>query len=490
VRAKLFQQTFVATAGDRYLGIATLAIGGIIHLAVQVLSIPLLDYVAWLSMVGGILLACGGRAVCRRATPALLFSFFLFPLPMTWLNAVALRLQELVSQSAAALINVWTVCHQRGNMLYIAGLDEPFAVAAECSGLRQVMIFLALSSLLACFLPGSVLRRALLILAGVPIAILVNVIRVVALIGIARLGNMSWIEGMCHDLPLIMTLPLGAILLWFCYLKLSERRGVSPPVEVGSTSAFNREPDGVPLLSSATCRSTFSYLLIPLSLLVGSQFMLHRHLQGAIKNVPEVDALVFEQLPWTLNGWIGQPHPQADVVAKQTDFADATVTRAYVNPAGQAAAVHLVYSRTGRDRDHHPEICLGAAAGALEIRTNRREIDLEGGTPFQGRAFPRYAVRTCFQTRHLQRTTIYYWHYTLIPENKESQTFLQRLYCRYRGSWPSLTVQVQTNQPEASVRQAIETSLLPELDQWLATHLPASAQVGADQRSIRLAIDQ
>jgi exosortase len=470
-----------SSSSNRYLGTASILMGGVIHLIVQILPAPLLDYLAWVLIVGGMLLAGWGWEACRFATPALSFSFFIFPLPPSWLNAVAMWLQDLVSQSASTLINAWTVCHQRGNMLYVAGLEEPFSVGAECSGLRQVMIFLALSSLMACFLSGSWFCRAALILAAVPIAIFVNVIRVVALICIARIGNTTWIEGTWHDLPLIITLPSGAILLWFCYRYLQERRGVSPPVVSPIDCEFHQRPYGAPPSSSPWLRYTFSYLLVPLSLLVFAQFMLQRHLQAAVKNVIEVDPALFNKLPLQLDGWTGRPHPQADEVAHQADFADGVLTRAYVNPAGQAAALYLVYSRNGQDRDHHPEICLGEAAGATEIQKARQTIPLQA-------VANRLALRTCYQTQHLQRTTIYYWHYTLVPSDDDSQSFLQRLYLKYRESWPSLTVQVQTNQSSAAVTEAIETTLLPEIDRWLQMNLPASAKVGHERRSIRLEI--
>jgi len=77
------------------------------------------------------------------------FLFFMFPLPVTWTGAAAVWLQDTVSRVSAPVLNLFWICHRRGNELVIAGLEDNLLVAPECSGLRQLVAFLALAALIA-----------------------------------------------------------------------------------------------------------------------------------------------------------------------------------------------------------------------------------------------------------------------------------------------------------------------------------------------------
>jgi EpsI family protein len=185
-----------------------------------------------------------------------------------------------------------------------------------------------------------------------------------------------------------------------------------------------------------------------------------------------------DELPWQLGPWRGQTHPEADQVRKQADFADAVLVRTYVNKQGHAAAVYIVFSSTGKDRLHHPEICLRDAGGAVELKADRLIVPLQPHTPHVVERF-RYQ-----RDRH-ERTVVYYWHYTLIPGDGEKQSLLQRIYRQQYDRWPGITVQVQTNMAETQGWQAIETTLLPEIDRWLVEHLPAGAMEGVNRLPVR-----
>lgn len=450
------------------LGKTTLLAGGLFHLTAQVITWPLLDYAAWFLIIRGVVLASWGRVAGTRIVPALLFSFFLFPLPLVWLNDLALWLQNLVSYLASFILSIFWVCHRQGNFISVAGLDQPLSIAAECSGVRQLMVFLSLSCLLSIFLRGSLWRKALLIFGSIAVAIAANVFRVVLLACLARWCGTEWIQGTVHDMPLLLTLPLGAMLLWIGYINLQI------PLE---DSPLNARDD----CSGKHHRAPWASHLPGLVLLVFLQLGLQAHLQSAQRSQPLLDSLTLEPLPWKLGSWVGADHPEAARVAQQASFADVTLTRAYVDSTGRTLALYIVYSKTGRDREHHPEICLRDAGGATEIGEDRRQVQLQPQTT-------RIAQRFRYRRDQLHRTTVYYWHYTILPQNFSEQTTLQRIYLRQRENMPSLTVQVQTNMPDPAAWQAIETTFLPELDRWLQQHLPVTAKVGIDRLPIRFMV--
>ena len=102
----------------------------------------------------------------------------MFPLPATWTNYAGFVLQDWVAQLSAAILDLFVVCYRRGNSLYLAGVPAPLVVAAECSGLRQIVSFVALGVLVGGLSGKSTAFRVLLAGAAIPVAIVANVARI------------------------------------------------------------------------------------------------------------------------------------------------------------------------------------------------------------------------------------------------------------------------------------------------------------------------
>jgi exosortase len=438
-------------------GLMSLLVGGLLHLIAQVITWPLFAFAAWVLLGRGLILMVWGRPALRQAMPVLLFTFFLFPLPLVWLNTIALWMQDAISQLATGVLSLVWVCHRQGNVIYMAGLDTPLSVAAACSGVRQLLIFAAAGSFLALFLT-SPWRRLLMITAALPVAVLANLLRVLTLAILARSIGPDAIQGSLHDAPLLFTIPLGGFCLWcvFCQLQTAP---VSLPTAIPKQTLFYGTP------------------CVALAIIVVLQIGLLIHLHSASGSTSAMPIIDLNALPMSLGKWQGQPHPEAAEVAAQADFADATLTRVY-STKRHAVALYLVHSRTGRDREHHPEICLRDASGARELPQGRRDVSFEGGT----------ALRFAYQRQGSKRTTVYYWHYTVIPP-RERLSFLQSLYLRQHERLPSVSVQVQVNLTDPHVWQTIETTFLSEVDREMRRLLPPNIQLGYDRLPIRMTVE-
>jgi EpsI family protein len=451
-----------ASKPESLLGSLMMLSGGVLHLGTLVIPLPLVDYAAWVLLLRGVALCLWGRSGARALMPILAFGFLLFPLPMVWLNSLAMLLQDVIAQVAEYVLGFFWVCLRRGPLLQLAGMDSPVSVAVECSGVRQLLVFLALAWFLSLHLHGPWWKKLALCLASFPIAIVANVIRVIVLVVVARQWGNNSIDGLLHNAPLLITLPAGAVLLWWMYQQLQQPSSTIAP--------------------EATCTSSVS-LKLPILLsacLLLMQGLLYYHLQQGSLHY-QVEHILFDQLPWQLGSWNGTPHPEQDRIEKQATFADATMLRAYSNKTGQAAAVYLVYSASGRDRLHHPEICLRDAGGASEWKPGHRMLSLDA----QGK---RQVERLCYERQRNQRTTVYYWHYTMIPPRASNQTLLQRLHWMQQDQWPSITIQVQTNTTDGASWQSIEETLLHEIDRWLCQQLPAGTQTGSQRLPIRFTL--
>jgi exosortase len=450
----------LAGSSQRALGGITIVAGGLVHLATQVVPWPLLDCAGWVLILRGVALCLWGRASANQLMPVLALGVMLFPLPLSWLNSVAMMLQDLVAVLAEVLLNLIVVCHRRGHLLYLAGMNEPLSVAVECSGVRQLLVFIALAWSMAFFLRGSLVRKAILVAASVPLAILANVVRVLTLALLARWMGTDSIRGTLHDAPLLLTLPIGGICLWWLYCQLQRRGTAEVPVHADEVT------HQAPILVAASA----------LAVLCGLQVLLQQHLESGYLHHqaprPELDGM-----PWQLGTWKGVAHPEeARVKVQASEFADASLLRAYTS-GRHGAAVYVVFSATGRDRLHHPDICLRDAGGARALPATSGTVSLPG----EGRR----AERLRYEKAGRVQTTIYYWHYTMSPVRTANQSLLQRLAFAQQDQWPSITVQVQTNMTDPLAWKKLEETLLPEVDRWLQAQLPPNTIVNGDRLPIR-----
>jgi exosortase len=198
--------------GDVRLGCFTVVAGCIVHLGAFVSAWPPLDFVALALLLRGLTVAAGGRDWARGFTFPILFLFFMFPLPVTWTGTAALWLQDWVSRAAAAILDLFVVCYRRGNALHLAGVPEPLVVAEECSGLRQIVTFVALGTLLGHLSGRPLLYRVLLVLVAVPVAIAANVARVLLMAVASTHFGTGWLSSWLHHAPVMVTMPLGLAL--------------------------------------------------------------------------------------------------------------------------------------------------------------------------------------------------------------------------------------------------------------------------------------
>jgi exosortase len=200
------------------LGLGTIALGCILVVGTTIVHFSLADYLALCMILRGSAVVIGGRAWASAFSFPIFFLFFMFPLPITWTNFASVWLQDWVSMVSGKVLGVFFICHQRGNMIILAGADQPLYVAQECSGLRQLVAFLALAVLVAHLSRRGIFFGVLMIAAAVPIAIFSNVLRVLLMATLIRYLGVVSVAGWLHDLPALVTLPFG-LLLFFVLLK-------------------------------------------------------------------------------------------------------------------------------------------------------------------------------------------------------------------------------------------------------------------------------
>ena len=138
----------------------------------------------FLSRISFILLAAGviwtllGGQMLGRSKFLLFVLALAIPLPTLLFNHITFPLQMLASEVSSAVLPLAGVPVLReGNVINLPAM--PLEVAEACSGIRSLMSLFTVAVIFGYFLERGTLRRSLLALASVPIAVAANVARIV-----------------------------------------------------------------------------------------------------------------------------------------------------------------------------------------------------------------------------------------------------------------------------------------------------------------------
>jgi exosortase len=174
VKRKAIQEKDIALSWS---GVAVVALGLVVlFLGVYGASV-FLARVSLVIVLAGLVQFLGGWPLVKELRFALLVLFLAIPLPAIIFNEIALPLQFLASKLASHLLPLFGVPVLReGNVIELASIR--LEVAEACSGIRSLVTLFTLAVFYGYFLEKSFMRRALLALSSIPIAIAANAVRI------------------------------------------------------------------------------------------------------------------------------------------------------------------------------------------------------------------------------------------------------------------------------------------------------------------------
>jgi len=177
--------------------------------------------VAWLSLVlfiFGAVIFLFGLDIAKELIFPLIFLFFMIPIPAQIYSQITLPLQLLVTKSSVWFISALGFSvYSEGNMIHLA--DRSLEVAQACSGLRSMISILPMTALLGYLTLQSNLLRLILLISGIPVAILINVVRIIVLIFALEFLKVDLTRGGGHTV-------FGMILFGISLLLILFARGV------------------------------------------------------------------------------------------------------------------------------------------------------------------------------------------------------------------------------------------------------------------------
>ena len=170
----------------------------------------------------GIVLFIWGVEATKILLIPILYLIFMIPLPAIIWNQISFPLALFASTISEQVISsLGMTILREGNILTLPNIT--LQVVDACSGLRSLLTLLALSALIAYFSEQKNLKRIIIFLAAIPIAIFCNLIRLTVTAILARSYGEKVAHGFIHDFSGIFVFILGlAILLLFT--KILERK--------------------------------------------------------------------------------------------------------------------------------------------------------------------------------------------------------------------------------------------------------------------------
>jgi exosortase len=161
------------------LGIAILSFGIVVYLTGALGSDIFLTRVSSVFVIAGVACFLSGPAATRVIAAPLIFLLLAIPPPTLVVTALTLPLQTIASRIGETTLLAGGVQVIRdGNLLRLP--STTLEVAEACSGLRSLLSLGALAVVLSWATERSWPRRAVIVAAAVPIAVVVNGLRVAA----------------------------------------------------------------------------------------------------------------------------------------------------------------------------------------------------------------------------------------------------------------------------------------------------------------------
>ena len=161
-----------------------------------------------------------GKKVLKEIWFPLAFLFLMIPLPLLFISEITLKMKFFVSEISTHLINAIGIKATRQGS-YIFTPNAVCLVGDPCSGLRSFLAFLCLGLVFAYGDNLQAWKKAILIAAGLPLAIVSNVIRVFGMSMIGEIYGMDLVKNkLVHDGAGISVFVIALIIFIFLRKKL------------------------------------------------------------------------------------------------------------------------------------------------------------------------------------------------------------------------------------------------------------------------------
>ena len=194
-------------------GVILVAFSIISYLISLQLQIPTITSLATVMTILSILIYLTGTKSLKKLITPIILLVIIIPIPNQIYSMLTLPMQLKASQASEIIISLFNVPILReGNVINIP--EKSFQVVEACSGMRSIITLMTLSLTMAYFTLTKNISKSLLLTSSIPIAFLVNIIRVVVMVLAFHFFKMDLTAGTIHTIMGLVIFGIALLILF------------------------------------------------------------------------------------------------------------------------------------------------------------------------------------------------------------------------------------------------------------------------------------
>lgn len=430
------RRALIASLGKpSWTGLLVGALAGGIHIVGELSALSTLSQIGMILALFGVSLSIGGTALLRVTFLPIAFLAFAIPLPYFLDSTLSWRLQLLSSQLGVAFIRLLDVpVYLEGNVIDLGNFK--LQVVEACSGLRYLYPLLSLGFLVAWLFQGPMWQRTVLFLSAVPIAIVMNSVRLLVVALLVNQWGPEQAEGPLHLFEgWVLFLACAGLLLAQGYIltRYGQRKAFSevfrpPAIHLGKTERAG------PARNTYACMIAYLVLLCTTTL---ADVAVAKRQESIPERTP------FVQFPSALGPWHGRIsslEPQVEHFLGLTDY----VLSDYARADARGVNLYVAYYASQRKgvSPHSPQVCIPGDGWNIADFERTSYVDQDRGDTVP--------LNRVVIVRANQRQIVYYWF-----EQRG-----RRVANEYASKWQLLADAVYLNRTDGALVR-LTTQLYP-----------------------------
>ncbi|MBR28582.1 MAG: VPLPA-CTERM-specific exosortase XrtD [Rhodobacteraceae bacterium] len=445
---------------DRWPGVAALILAmlvGLLGLLSHIGDIVAYALILW---VGALLLISFGWNTGKTLWPAVLHLVFMLPLPGTIYYKVSTTLQFVSSEVGVwALQALGTPVFLDGNIIDL-GVYK-LHVAEACSGLRYLFPIMSFSYIFAVLYRGPTWHKAVLLLSAVPLAVLMNSLRI-ALVGVmVNAYGIEHAEGLSHFMEGWVVF-ISCIFILFALAALMLRLQPAPRMTLSEALDLDLHAVWPEFLRLRHTRASPA-MIVAAAVTLGLAVV---WMAAPSRALPEIDRAPLAALPRQIDGWRAGHPRELEPKVERALGADDYISLAYASPTPGAPSVELFsawYLDQSKGGIHSPEVCL--PGGGWEM-SSLKTIDIG---PKLGLA-PGFDINRAVIIKNMTRMMVFYWfdqsgrHIASDFKAKAMLIWSGAVEGRTDGALVRLTTVMNANETEAQAEERLLGLLRPMME--------------------------
>lgn len=212
-------------------GVAIIAMSMGLKIVSGLIFFDALDYWSLVVWLLGVVTLFFGVRVALWTWPALAFLLLAMPLPFRVEQFCSQPLQRIATQGSVWMLQtLGQSAFAEGNVILLG--DRHLEVERACAGLRIFVGIAAMTLVAAALSRRSLLERVLLFASALPVAVLANILRIVATAICYVYGPAYFADALAHDAAGWLMIPLAIALIGAVYWYLAQLVVTSSPMVI------------------------------------------------------------------------------------------------------------------------------------------------------------------------------------------------------------------------------------------------------------------